>query len=174
MLYTVEIDFNNPGEEPAWQTWYHNNLPVLLTVPGFSTAQRFEKVGETGFRYLAAYTLSGPGVFESDAYVAVGGGGRSTVTWRQWMNRTRNVYAGIDWVPPVTEEGRLVLTTREPAELDLPDTLFARVTAVALAKSPERRNVAIVSCETADERALAKIEGVSVYRPMAPPAKLKN
>jgi hypothetical protein len=174
MLYTVEIDFNNQAEEPAWQAWYHNNLPVLLTVPGFSTAQRFEKVGETGFRYLAAYTLSSPDVFESDAYIAIGGGGRSTVKWKEWMNRTRNVYAGIDWVPPVTEEGRLVLTERDPAGLDLPDTLFARVTAVALAKSPERRNIAIVSRATAEERDLAKTEGVSVYRPMAPPAKLKS
>jgi hypothetical protein len=174
MLYTVEIDFNNPAEEPAWQAWYHNNLPVLLTVPGFSTAQRFEKVYGTGFRFLAAYTLSGPDVFESPAYIGVGGGGRSTVNWKEWMNRTRNVYAGIDWVPPVTEEARLVFTERDPAELDLPDTLFARLTAVALAKSPERRNVAVVSREMAEERGLAELEGVSVYRPMAPPAKLKN
>src|SRR5215207_1889401 len=115
MLYTVEIDFTNPAEEPAWDAWYHGNLPLMVSaVPGFRTAQRFVKVAGSGFRFLAAYTLTGPEVFATAAYVAVGGGGTASSRWKQWISRKRNLYSGMDWVPPVGEEGRVILTERPP------------------------------------------------------------
>lgn len=174
MFYTVEIDFNNPEQEPIWNEWYHNNLPLMLTVPGFETAQRFEKEAGKGFRFLAAYTLSGPEVFASDAYRDVGGGGASTVKWKQWMNRTRNLYAGIDWLPPASEDGRILLTETTPGELDLPDILFASLEAVALARDPERRYVAVTDKATVDRAGVGSRSDMGVYRPMAPPAKPRS
>ena len=44
MLYTVEIDFTNPAEEPAWDAWYHGNLPLMVSaVPGFQHGAALRK-----------------------------------------------------------------------------------------------------------------------------------
>src|SRR5262245_32694132 len=41
MLYMVELDFIQPARLRAWDAWYMHHLEVLLTVPGFHSAQRF-------------------------------------------------------------------------------------------------------------------------------------
>jgi hypothetical protein len=168
MLYTVEIDFLSPQHEPEWNAWYHGNLPLLLGVPGFETAQRFERIGEAGYRFLAAYTLTTLDAFESEEYRAIGGGGTASAKWREWISRRRNVQSGVDWVPEVTEEGRALLTESEPGEMDLPDVIFLPIGAVALAKQPERRHIAITSSDTASRLRLEDSEAIAVYRPIGP------
>jgi hypothetical protein len=167
MLYTVEIDFTNPAEEPAWDAWYHGNLPLMVTVPGFQTAQRFEKVGGHGFRFLAAYTLIGPEVFSSAAYEAVGGGGTASSRWKEWIDRKRNLYSGMDWVPPVSQEGRVMLTERSPRDLDAPDILFVPLKAVALHRSPEHRHITVTTAGIVERAGFASMDGVAVYKPLA-------
>jgi hypothetical protein len=167
MLYTVEIDFLSPEHEPEWNAWYHGNLPLLLAVPGFDTAQRFERAGRSGYRFLAAYTLTTLDAFEREEYRAIGGGGTASAKWKEWISRRRNVQSGLDWMPEVTESGRVLLTERDPAEIDLPDVIFIELETVALAKDPPHRHIAVTSAEAVERSAIAAVEGVAVYRPMA-------
>jgi hypothetical protein len=167
MLYTVEIDFLSPEHEPEWNKWYHGNLPLLLTVPGFDTAQRFESTGKSGYRFLAAYTLTSLDAFESEEYRGIGGGGTASAKWKEWISRRRNAQTGFDWMPEVTENGRVLLTERDPAGLDLPDVIFIPLETVTLAKDPSRRHIAVASAEAVERLAIDSMEGVAVYRPMA-------
>jgi hypothetical protein len=81
MIYMVEIDFSAPDHSPewnAWWDWYNGNLPLIVTVPGVDTAQRLEATAPGAPRYLAIYTVAGPDVFESQAYLSIGGGGTAS------------------------------------------------------------------------------------------------
>ena len=40
-IYIVEQLFGRADWEQEWSDWYNGNLDVLLSVPGFRTAQRF-------------------------------------------------------------------------------------------------------------------------------------
>jgi hypothetical protein len=168
MLYTVEIDFLSPQHEPEWNAWYHGNLPLLLGVPGFETAQRFERIGGAGYRFLAAYTLTTLDAFESEEYRAIGGGGTASSKWKEWISRRRNVQSGVDWMPEVTDDGRVLLTEREPAQMDKSDIIFLPLSAVALAKEPGRRHIAITSPDTASRLRLEDSEAIAVYRSIGP------
>jgi hypothetical protein len=74
VLYTVRCRFTDPEREDAWNAWYRGHLDVLLSVPGFLTAQRFHSTQTPDDRpYLAMYEVAGPEVFTSDAYLAIWG-----------------------------------------------------------------------------------------------------
>ena len=62
----------------------------------------------------------------------------------------------------------MVLTERPPRELDAPDILFVPLEAVALHRSPEHRHIAITTAALAEKAGLASMEGVAVYKPLAP------
>lgn len=166
MIYTVEIDFTNPAFESEWADWYHGNLALIVTVPGVETAQRLEKVSQYGKRFLAIYNVTSPDVFSSEAYRAIGGGGTASSKWREWIDRRRNLSSGIEWIPAITGESNLILTERDPAEIDLPNILFARLTAEALARSPLHRYIAIATAKDVNRGGLLSLDGVAVYRPM--------
>ncbi len=44
MIYCVELAFSQPEREAEWNAWYSTHLDLLLSVPGFSTAQRFVSI----------------------------------------------------------------------------------------------------------------------------------
>jgi hypothetical protein len=168
MIYTVEIDFQSPENEPEWNRWYHGNLPLILTVPGFETAQRLERVGAYGPRFLAVYTVSSAAVFTSDAYRAVGGGGAASAQWRDWIERRRNLYSGLDRVPAITVDALLALTETDPALLELPDALFVPLEAIGLARSPARRYLSVLAKGAADMVLRDPAQEVALYASMAP------
>src|SRR5688572_14210686 len=70
VIYTVEIDFTSQAHFSEWAAWYNGNLPLMMSVPGFDTAQRLEIVAGNAPRFLAIYTISDANVFESAAYLA--------------------------------------------------------------------------------------------------------
>jgi hypothetical protein len=91
-IYIVEQLFGRADWEQEWSDWYNGNLNVLLSVPGFRSAQRFRHVGNTP-RYLAMYTVDSPAVFETPVYIAAGGNGANSVRFRPaYQLWTRNLY----------------------------------------------------------------------------------
>lgn len=164
MIYMVEIDFTNPAAEPEWDAWYRNHLHTILSVPGFRTAQRLKACGDVRPAYLAVYTADSPEVFTSDAYRAIGGGGDASARWREFIRRRRNLYAGIDRVPEITDEARMLVTEADPATFDLPDVLFATLEVAALDGAPVRRHVAVVDAARVARRGLESVAGLRVYR----------
>jgi hypothetical protein len=66
-LYIVHTDIpdNVAGEYNDWYDREH--LPRLVTVPGVLRARRYDRVSGPGPRYLTAYELSAPEVWESPA-----------------------------------------------------------------------------------------------------------
>jgi hypothetical protein len=74
VLYTVRCRFTRPSFEDAWNEWYVGHIRVLLSVPGFVSAQRFHCSSTVDDRpYLAMYEVAGPEVFTSDPYRAIWG-----------------------------------------------------------------------------------------------------
>jgi hypothetical protein len=102
MIYMVDHIFANPQTEPDWHEWYTGYLQKLLSVPGFSSAQRFKAIDETPSRFLAMYSVASAAVYDSQGYKNIGGGGsqsaRFHADYRLW---TRNLFEGADEAPVV-------------------------------------------------------------------------
>jgi hypothetical protein len=85
-VYLVRAEFSEQGEEDAWNAWYDGkHIPDLLTVPGFLSATRYRERGPKR-RYLAAYEISSPDVFQDPRYAEVTGWGEwepYIVEWRR-------------------------------------------------------------------------------------------
>ena len=98
MIYTVELNFSDPGREVEWNAWYETYLTQLVSLPGLTTAQRFRALtpGTPAWAYLAIYSVASLEVFASDAYRGIGGDGQASRRFREAIRRRRNVYAGIE------------------------------------------------------------------------------
>lgn len=164
MIYTVEIDFTSEAHFSEWAAWYNGNLPLMMTVPGFDTAQRLEIVAGKAPRYLAIYTISDANVFESDAYSAVGGGGKASSRWKDFIRRRRNLFSGLDIVPEISPGALLGVVDTDPVEFDPPDLLFTPLRAEALARSPERRFVTVLDDPSRMNDHIRAVPGLAFYR----------
>jgi hypothetical protein len=112
MIYCVEMAFSQPECEREWSAWYSSHLGVLLSVPGFSTAQRFVSVTPCRAPYLAAYSVNSAEVFDSAPY-RQRGGRASPGEWVPLMiNWDRNVFDGIAEMPMVAPDQYLVVVDR--------------------------------------------------------------
>jgi hypothetical protein len=177
VIYTVELNFSDPDRENAWNTWYETYLAQLVSLPGLSTAQRFRAVtpGAQPWEYLALYSVASLDVFESEAYRSIGGGGNASIHFKAAIHRRRNVYAGIECVPEVTDSGRVLLCEDTRHGFDLADCLFSPLEAATgrrqagateLDGEPSRRAIAVIAAETAARRNLRGTEGLAVYAPI--------
>ena len=177
MIYTVELNFSDAAREDAWNAWYETYLAQLVSLPGLSTAQRFRSVapGAQRWEYLALYSVASIDVFESEAYRKIGGGGNASVRFKAAIHRRRNVYAGIDRVPEVTDAGRVLLCEDAPHGFDLADCLFLPLAAATgrrqagateLDGAPSRRAIAVVDAQTVERLNLIAAAGLAVYAPI--------
>ena len=177
MIYTVELNFSDPAREEEWNTWYETYLAQLVSLPGLSTAQRFRAVtpGAQPWEYLALYSITSLDVFESEAYRSIGGGGTASARFKDAIRRRRNVYAGIERVPAVTNSGRVLLCEDTPHGFDLDDCLFLPLESAAgrrqagateLDGEPSRRAMAMIGAEIVDPRNLRATEGLALYAPI--------
>jgi hypothetical protein len=148
-----------------------------VSVPGLSTAQRFCAVtpGAQPWDYLALYSIASLDVFDSEAYRRIGGGGNASVPFKDAIRRRRNVYAGIEQVPAVTDSGRVLLSAGTPHGFDLANCLFLPLESVAgrrqagatqLNGEPARRAMALIGAETLHQLNLRATEGLAVYAPI--------
>lgn len=168
MIYMVEIDFDSAEHFADWSAWYNGNLPLIVTVPGVETAQRLEAIAPGAPQYLAIYTITDPEVFESEAYLKIGGGGKASSQWKQYITRRRNLYAGLDNVPEITTGALFGVLDRDPAPLDLPDLLFVPLEAVALAQSPRKRFVTVLSDASRADSLRAAAPDLALYKSLGP------
>jgi len=168
MLYVVEMKFTQPARQAAWDEWYLEHLDILLTVPGFHTAQRFLCATAWPAPYLAIYSVEGPDVFESKAY-RERGGRDSTGEWKPTMvNWDRNLYDGLKRVPAVVETEVLLLTEDYPAVVASTGVAFSWLAAVGLDRTIERRGLAVVDAARGRRIADQSAGRVRVYRPLMP------
>lgn len=171
MLYMVEIDFTSAEHEEEWSTWYSTHLGKLLTVPGFETAQRFQATNSPVYTYLAFYSVTSFEVYTSEAYRSVGGGGGRTGASGKWFNhirRRRNLFAGLERAPEITDGARLLVTEGDPARFDLPDLVFVPLSVAALDGTPTHRHIAVASAERAERPDVNATDGLRAYKPMTP------
>jgi hypothetical protein len=177
VIYTVELNFSDPARAEEWHAWYEAYLAQLVSLPGLSTAQRFRAVapGTPSWAYLALYSVASLDVFASDAYRRIGGGGQASARFKEAIRRRRNVYAGIERVPEVTDAGCVVLCEDMRHTWHLADCLFVPLQAAAgrcqagateLDGEPSRRALAVIAAETVDRLNLMVTEGLAVYTPI--------
>jgi hypothetical protein len=177
MIYTVELNFSDAPRADEWNAWYETYLQQLVTLPGLPTAQRFKAVAKDAqhWEYLALYSLDSLDVYDSDAYRAIGGGGNASVAYKGAITRRRNVYQGIERMPEVTADARVVLCEDAPYGVDLPDVLFAPLEiatgpraagASRIDGTPERRSIAVMNAGAAERLGVARMDGLAVYAPI--------
>ena len=177
MIYTVELNFSDPSRKEEWNAWYETYLAQLISLPGLSTAQRFRAVtpGTQPWEYLALYSITSLDIFESEAYRNMGGGGNASARFKDAIRRRRNVYAGIERVPAVTDSGRILLCEDAPHGFDLDNCLFLSLESAAgrqqagateLDGEPARRALALIGEETVNSHHLRATEGLAVYAPI--------
>lgn len=177
MIYTVELNFSDPAREAEWNAWYETYLVQLVALPGLSTAQRFRALapGTQPWTYLALYSVASLDVFASEAYRRIGGGGNASLRFKDAIRRRRNVYAGLEHIPAVTDAGRVVLGDGAQPGGDLADCLFVPLEAAVgrqqagateLDGEPSQRVLAILAAETVERLKLQATRGLAVYAPI--------
>ena len=73
--YMVEMDYphETAAQRETFDAYYWRHIDMLLTIPGFMTAQRFHCADTDRAPFLALYRLSGPEVLTSEAYMSKAG-----------------------------------------------------------------------------------------------------
>jgi hypothetical protein len=163
MIYMVEMALIDTARRAEWDAWYLSHMKKLISIPGIQATQRFESLTPHASPFVAMHQVTGPEVFDTEAYRAKAGPG-GTGEWRERMNNWhRNVLAGIDRTPDVPTEGALVVVEDG---FDAPVPLHW-TEAVGLDRSVQRRGLAVVAAR-ADADALLGLAGVRVCRPLTP------
>jgi hypothetical protein len=97
--YMVECDYphETAAERTAFDDFYWKHISMLLTIPGFLTAQRFHCEQNVRAPFLALYRLAGPDVMTSEAYTSKAGRNSVDPKFRPNMiNWDRNLVQGPD------------------------------------------------------------------------------
>lgn len=166
MIYCVELAFSEPSREAEWSTWYSSHLGILLSVPGFSTAQRFESLSPCRAPYLAAYSVTSGEVFDSAPY-RQRGGRTSPGEWAPLMiNWDRNVFDGLTHMPDVKPDEVLAVLDRAPHDIaNFPLKLHPLVCA-GLDRTVASRGIAVLSAEAYATVAARANEHTRFYKPL--------
>ena len=168
MIYCVELAFSDPAREAEWSAWYTQHLGVLLSVPGFSTAQRFESIAPCRAPYLAAYSVTSGDVFKSAPYRQRGGRG-SPGAWAPLMiNWDRNLFDGLTHMPQVKPDQYLAVVDSAPDELANFPLKLQRLKCVALDRTVQNRGIAVLSASEHATLASRANEHIRLYRPLTP------
>ena len=165
MIYLVECNFINPSIEEDWNTWYSAHLRDLLSIEGFSTAQRFRSFASGFPTYRALYAVESAAVFSSDSY-ARKKGGRFPEEWRSSIvDWRRNLFAGLDAPPAVQQDECLVLATDQSVCVDL---ALTSLHAIALDKSSPLLGIGVVSREQGVQISKSRDSRIIVSEPITP------
>ena len=141
MLYMVELDFPHPSLLDEWHRWYGEHLQLLLSMPGFISAQRFQATTPTASPFVAIYSIANAEVMTSAAYRAKAGP-KSPGRWAELMtNWYRNVLDGIECAPEVPLDGWLAIVDRRTADAPALPEGFVALRPVALDRSIVERGL---------------------------------
>ena len=177
MIYTVELNFSDTAREDVWSAWYETYLATLVSLPGLDTAQRFRAPAPNAqkWEYLALYTVPSLAVFDTEAYRNIGGGGNASLAFKGAIARRRNVYAGVERMPEISADCRVVLSEDSPHGVDLADILFVPLEAATGARkagatsfdgAPVHRAIAVTGAAIVERHGLAALDGFAVYAPV--------
>lgn len=166
MLYVVELELTAVDRQAEWDAWYMHHLHILLSVPGFRTAQRFRCESPWPSPWLAIYSIDDADVMTSDAYRNRGGRG-STGDWQPLMvNWHRNLFAGVDVAPAVRSDERLLVSEAPVADVAGPGVTWRALTSCGLDRSIGDRLIAIAPAGQATAVVGANAGRVRAYRPI--------
>lgn len=146
--YMVEMDYPHETAEQrdTFDAYYWRHIDMLLTIPGFLTAQRFYCAETTMAPFLALYRLAGPEVLTSDAYTAKAGRMSVHPDFRAYISDwDRNLVRG----PPdsggpnlsVAMGGELVLIDRLTADAPALPTDVTPLEVIGLDRTVAQRGV---------------------------------
>lgn len=162
MIFMSQSGLMAPKQQAAWDQWYLAHLHVMLTVDGIESAQRFELLRGDASPSLAIYTVASPEVFRDAYYLSIRGMGQ----WLPLIDRAqyhRNLFAGLDSAPEVSNTGLLLVADRDEPEPLLGGIAWTWLEAVGLDRSTPYRGIAVVSTVHATRMPRAD---VASYRPV--------
>ncbi len=168
MIYCVELAFSQPAREAQWSAWYSRHLGVLLSVPGFTTAQRFQSIAPCRAPYLAAYGVTSGAVFDSAPY-RERGGRASPGEWVPLMiNWDRNLFDGLARMPEVGPDQYLAVVDRPADELARFGVTLQRLQSAGLDCTVHSRGMAVLSADQYASVAAEASEHTRFYRALTP------
>ena len=171
--YMVEMDYphETEAERAAFDGFYEKHISMLLTIPGFLSAQRFHSPGAARAPFLALYRLEGPEVLTSETYTSKAGRMSVDPAFRvNMVDWDRNLVQGdaadieaaggsADGGLSVPSEGTLTLIDQlEKASAPLPGG-FAPLEVIGLDRTVVQRGVRI-----GDAAERAEADGWSLRR----------
>jgi hypothetical protein len=160
--------FSQPAREREWSEWYSRHLGVLLSVPGFSTAQRFQSIAPCRAPYLAAYSVASGDVFESAEYRSRGGRA-SPGEWVPLMiNWDRNLFDGLVEMPEVAPDQILAVLDAAPQAIAQCALKLQPLIGAGLDRTVVSRGIAVLSADAHAHWAARSIAQLRFYRPLTP------
>jgi hypothetical protein len=163
MIFMSQSGLTDPRREAEWDRWYLSHLEIMATVPGVASAQRFKTTSVGHSPSLGMYSFASAAVFQDPYYLSVRGMGE----WLPLIDKRyykRNLFAGLDAAPMVTE-GDVLLVVDRPQPQALGSIDWAWLECVAIDRSTAYRGIAVVS--RASAREIDSSQGIALYTPVS-------
>jgi len=163
MIFMSQSGLTDASRASDWDAWYVEHLAIMLTVPGISSAQRFQTLIPGYPPSLAMYSIASPTVFQDPYYLSVRGMGE----WLPLIDRRyyrRNLFEGLEHAPLVADDARLLVADRAQPQGTIAGIEFIWLKSVGLDRSTPYRGIAVVAAAQ-----LPSLDAtVAVYRPATP------
>jgi hypothetical protein len=163
MIFMSQSGLTDSAREHEWDQWYIRHLDIMATVPRVGSTQRFKTSAPGHPPSLAMYSVASEQVFSDPYYLSVRGMGE----WLALIDRRfyrRNLFAGLDRAPNVSEEHVLLIADRPVPDPALAGLRWTWLECVGIDRSTPYRGMAVV------DRAIAKhlddAHDIAVYRPV--------
>ncbi|MEC7491156.1 MAG: hypothetical protein VYA17_16380 [Pseudomonadota bacterium] len=173
--YMVEMNYPHKtlAEREAFDRFYRRHIDMLLTIPGFMSAQRFHCVESGRAPFLALYRLVGPDVMTSEAYRSKAGRMSVDPEFRiNMVNWDRNLVQGPEGTSDpdlsIKPEETFMLVDRLTDDAPPLPPIFTPLEIVGLDRTIVQRGV---SFEKLDYKKIPTGWEVRVWRPIHPVRK---
>ena len=163
MIFMSQSGLTDRSREREWGQWYIQHLDIMATVPGVGSTQRFKTSAANHPPSLAMYSIASDNVFSDPYYLSVRGMGE----WLPLIDRRfyrRNLFAGLDLAPNVSEEHILLIVDRTAPEPSLAGLSWTWLECVGIDRSTPYRGLAVVDRTAA--RHLGDAPDIAVYTPV--------
>jgi hypothetical protein len=160
MIFMSQSGITDPSRESDWDAWYVQHLDLMASVPGISSAQRFKTKTPGHSPSLAMYSVAAPEVFQDPYYLSVRGMGE----WLPLIDRQyykRNLFAGLDAAPEVSDGRFLLVADRDKPEMGRAGIEWIWLECVGIDRSTPYRGIAVVPPAVADRA--RRHAGIGVY-----------
>lgn len=142
MIFMSQIRMSRTEWLHQFGLWYQYHLSMMRSVPGVTSAQRFETASSGQPPSLAMYGFASPDVFEDPYYQEVRGM-REWLPYNDTTQYKRNLFSGLDTAPDVRRHQRLLVADRSKPDSALAN--FTWLTTVGADFSTPVRGISVVS-----------------------------